>query len=697
MENEMTLKNAHGRTVIILVDCLKRGDTGVFGHGSEGWFLLRLGSLLAGGSGGRLLVCSVVVVPQGESVSSYSVAAQARRQDLEKQALAALSQLQPKAKRGGKSQPTTVAGDTNIAIDELRSLIAPVVRVAPESDIGREVRDLAENEPGALILLPMRRMGPAEYPWLRKALRKPLPCDIGWVRPDAGNRVSGIRKRRTDSRFPIPDSPRILVPARGGPQAELSLEIAQNLADALGSGAQVNVLHVVQNLPDDVRATEEAPFAEFSSAMASSPARIIPLHSVDVGRDAVETISNAADGYDLLVMGAGDRPATGVGRFTRQVARATKPALIAVKSRIPVGPAIRAARKRARPHVLDPETLSLIVDKWFAENTFHAEEFSDLSRLIDIKRKRGLTISVGLPALNEEQTIGEVIKTLKGSLMDDVPLLDEIVLIDSNSTDHTREIAAELGIPVYIHQEVLPEAGPPVDGKGEALWKSLHVLKGDLIAWVDTDVANMHPQFVYGLVGPLLREPRIGYVKGYYHRPIKTGDDLQHEGGGRVTELTVRPLFNLFYPLLSGLVQPLAGEYAGRREVLERLPFFSGYGVETGLLIDLLEQYGLSTIGQVNLEKRIHRNRSLADLSRTPFAIGPVILTRRQERPNGGPHGGAPGGAHARAPLLEEVNRSMKLIRFEKDHLSLMVRHVGDVERPPIATIPAYREAHPAK
>jgi glucosyl-3-phosphoglycerate synthase len=290
-----------------------------------------------------------------------------------------------------------------------------------------------------------------------------------------------------------------------------------------------------------------------------------------------------------------------------------------------------------------------------------------------------VTISVGLPALNEETTIGGVVSVLKKALMDDVPLVDEIVVIDSDSTDRTREIAAALGVPVYIHQQVLPEAGEPVPGKGEALWKSLHVLKGDIIAWVDTDVANMHPQFVYGLIGPLLREPRIGYVKGYYHRPISTSEGIQHEGGGRVTELTVRPLVNLFFPLLSGVLQPLAGEYAGRRELLEKLPFFSGYGVETGMLIDLLETYGLDAIGQVNLEKRIHRNRSLADLSLTAFAIIQVILSRLESR--------------ASITLLEEVNRSMKLIRFEDEHLSLEVRKVHDVERPPIITIPAYREA----
>ena len=476
----------------------------------------------------------------------------------------------------------------------------------------------------------------------------------------------------------------VLIPARGGPQATLALELSQDLMQALH--AEVTLLHVLQDMPERDRATEEAPFTELVSKMRrtrGATGAITPRRTVEMRRNPAEAIAAAAQKYDLLIMGAGGRAGTDLGRFTEQVARGTGAALIAIKTRVPVGPAIRAARKRARPHVLDPETLSLIVDKWFAENTFHADEFSDLSRLLEIKRRRGVTISLGLPALNEEETIGGVIEVLQQKLMKDVPLVDEIVVINSDSTDRTREIAEGMGVPVYIHQQILPEAGEPHAGKGEALWKSLHVLKGDIIAWVDTDVSNMDPAFVYGLIGPLLREPRIGYVKGYYHRPIRSGGELQHEGGGRVTELTVRPLINLFFPLLSGLVQPLAGEYAGRREVLEQLPFFTGYGVETGMLIDLLEHYGLSSIGQVNLERRVHRNRSLADLSLTAFAIVQVILTRLQER--------------ARIKLLEELNSSMKLIRFEEDHLSLMVRRIKDIERPPIATIPSYREAHPPK
>lgn len=657
-----------GRTMLVLIDCLKANQGKLFGPDSEGLFLLRLASLLASGSGGRVLLFSVVPVPQGESVSALSTHAQALRQKLEGEALMALS------------SPATTA---NTRLQEAlahdspsHSLIAPIVRVAAENNIAGEVRGFLENEPGALLLLPLRKMARGECPWLRKALQGSLPCDVAWARPPLPG------QQGKSSTAPFEPGMRVLVPARGGPQAELALNLSQDLMDVLR--AQVTVLHVLQSMPEKMRATEEAPFSELLSRMSmqrNGPG--VPRRAFAAGGDAAKSVSDTARDYNLIIMGAGGPGAEGVGRFTERVARNTQAAVIALKTRVPVGPAIRAARKLARPHALDPEALSLLVDKWFAENTFHANEFSDLSRLVNIKRQRGVTISVGLPALNEEETIGGVISTLKKALMEEVPLVDEIVVIDSDSTDRTREIATKMDVPVYIHQEILPEAGPSLTGKGEALWKSLYVLKGDIIAWVDTDVANMHPQFVYGLIGPLLREPRIGYVKGYYHRPLRSGNKLQSEGGGRVTELTVRPLLNLFFPLLSGLVQPLAGEYAGRREVLEQLPFFSGYGVETGMLIDLLERFGLYSIGQANLEKRVHRNRSLADLSLTAFAIVQVILTRLEER--------------ARIRLLEEVNSSMKLIHFEKNHLSLEVRRVSDAERPPIATLPEYRLAHPLK
>jgi glucosyl-3-phosphoglycerate synthase len=244
----------------------------------------------------------------------------------------------------------------------------------------------------------------------------------------------------------------------------------------------------------------------------------------------------------------------------------------------------------------------------------------DLERLVDLKRRQGVTISVGLPALNEEETIGDVVYTMRTRLMGRYPLVDEIVVIDSGSEDRTREIAAGEGVPVYVHQKIASELGA-YSGKGEALWKSLFVLRGDIVCWVDTDIRNIHPKFVYGIVGPLLAHPRLQYVKAFYQRPLNVGETLQATGGGRVTELTARPILNLFFPELSGMIQPLSGEYGARRTLLEQLPFFTGYGVEVGLLIDLLEHAGRTSLAQVDLTERVHRNQELVSLSKMAFAI----------------------------------------------------------------------------
>jgi glucosyl-3-phosphoglycerate synthase len=231
-------------------------------------------------------------------------------------------------------------------------------------------------------------------------------------------------------------------------------------------------------------------------------------------------------------------------------------------------------------------------------------------------------------------------------------------------------------VPVIVHSDILPSQGS-FTGKGEALWKSLHRLDGDLIVWCDTDISNIHPQFVYGVLGPLLTDPRIGYVKGFYRRPLKFGGELETAGGGRVTELTARPVLNLYYPELSGLLQPLSGEYAGRRELLEKIPFFTGYGVEIGHLIDILEGFGLNRIAQVDLGVRIHRNQDLLDLSKMAFAILHVAMKRLGDR--------------HRIQLLEEANRSMKLIHYENDRFFLEVKETANDERPPIALLTEYR------
>lgn len=320
-----------------------------------------------------------------------------------------------------------------------------------------------------------------------------------------------------------------------------------------------------------------------------------------------------------------------------------------------------------------------IVNRWFAENTYCSRDFSDLDRLLAWKREQGVTISLGLPALNEEKTVGKVIRTVKTALMDDVPLLDEMILIDSGSVDYTREVAEELGIPVFIHQNVLTAHGS-FDGKGEGLWKSLYVLKGDIIVWIDTDITNIHPRFVYGVLGPLLVDPNIQYVKGFYRRPLKDEDRLLAGGGGRVTELAARPLINLFYPELSGLVQPLSGEYAGRRDALERLPFFTGYAVETGLLIDLLETRGLFSIAQADLQERIHHNQPLPSLSKMSFAIMQAVFRRLHKS--------------GKIQLLEEFNRMMNMIRYDVGHFYLDGVEVHERERPPMIELTEYRRRH---
>jgi glucosyl-3-phosphoglycerate synthase len=261
------------------------------------------------------------------------------------------------------------------------------------------------------------------------------------------------------------------------------------------------------------------------------------------------------------------------------------------------------------------------------KNTFHHGEFNDKKKLVSLKEKRGVTISLGFPTLNEEQTIGKEILILKTELMDRYPLIDEIAVIDSGSTDRTCSVAAQYGAKVFASKDILKKYGSFM-GKGENLWKSLFVLKGDIIVWIDADISNIAPKFLYGLVGPLLVREDLSYIKAFYERPLKSMSELSPSGGGRVTEILVRPLFSLFYPELAYLVQPLSGEYAGRRALLETLPFSVGYGVEVGHLVDILHVHGVGCIGQVDLDRRVHRNQPVQALSKMAFGIMTTFFNR---------------------------------------------------------------------
>lgn len=453
---------------------------------------------------------------------------------------------------------------------------------------------------------------------------------------------------------------RTLVAVRGGPFAEMAFQIGMSL-----NSRQLDVLHISLT-----GAESDAPFKGMKHILSHIPEA--NLRSI-ITDDAVSAILEESRQYDTVVLGTTAAKTAGgamLGPVAEKLLNESSANLILVKTRRPMPESMLDESVGAK-------AISILVDKWFAENTFHAEEFSNLKDLLALKEKQGSTISLALPALNEEETVGKVIRTIQKELMEKYPLLDEIVLIDSNSTDRTRQIAKGLGVPVYIHQHLLPEMGSR-PGKGEALWKSLLVTKGDIIAWIDTDIVNIHPRFVYGIIGPLLLNRNIQFVKGFYRRPLKVGDKVQAGGGGRVTELTARPLLNLFYPELSGVVQPLSGEYAGRREALEKVPFASGYGVETGLLIDIFEQFGLRAIAQVDLQERIHHNQELEALGKMSFAIIQTVLRKLEPR-------------YERS-IIEEVNKTMKLIRYAKGGYFLDVEEVAERERPPMITVPAYQE-----
>lgn len=260
---------------------------------------------------------------------------------------------------------------------------------------------------------------------------------------------------------------------------------------------------------------------------------------------------------------------------------------------------------------------------WFERRTYHGRHYTPSHVAA---AKRGRTVSVVLPARNEEETVGPIVRAIRERLVEDVRLVDEILVIDSHSTDRTAARARAAGARVERQGEILPELGD-VPGKGEALWKSLAVTRGDVVAFCDADLRDFDPQFVVGLLAPVLCEG-VDFVKGCYDRPLASGETVLPAGGGRVTELVARPLLNLYWPELAGFVQPLAGEYAGTRACLESVPFVSGYGVEIGLMIDLVEKYGLDRMAQVDLGVRRHRNSSDDQLSRMAAQIQLTVHSR---------------------------------------------------------------------
>jgi len=317
-------------------------------------------------------------------------------------------------------------------------------------------------------------------------------------------------------------------------------------------------------------------------------------------------------------------------------------------------------------------------NNWLEHNTFHFSDFKDLNNLVREKKRKNLRISLCLPTLNEEKTIAKEIIIMKSELMMRYPVLDEIVIIDSGSTDDTREIARSYGADVYEASNILPEL-EQFRGKGENLWKGLYVTKGDIIIYIDADIKNIHHRFVYALLGPLLLYDNIKYTKAFYDRPIAIGKNKRRPtGGGRVTELVIRPLFSLFFPELTQIIQPLSGEYAGYRELFEKIPFPIGYGVETSMILDIYEKWGLDVIAQVDLEKRVHRNQDTKALGRMSFVILETFLRRIEKI----------GIINLNKSLFDEmIQYDLVKNKYHPD----IFKNKG-VERPPIIEIEKYRE-----
>ena len=610
--------------------------------------LIRLGAAMLDPRAGELSALGIVEVPEGMPLSEGATRARHARRLLQK-----VLDYAP-------------AGTT----------IQPIVRIGRHAAEG--ITEAAAEQESDLIIFGWGGKAPANHdgrnggptvfsPTIDEVVRE-SPCDIAVVK-QRGSR----------------DITRVLVPVRGGPHAELAIRFADAIATY--HGATVVVLHLVPaGITMAVRAQAERALTTFIKQHLKGKGEAVLREAPNV-RNA---ILREAEKADLVVMGASAVPGGDAadsylfGALPEAIAARAKPTVVVVKTRESIGrttfdalaskaESLAAADRAAE----EARAVPARVERWFGESNFHHAEFGDLRRLVQLKEKQGVTVSLVLPTLDEEETIGPIVRRAMREMVGRLPLLDEVLVIDSASADRTREIAEAEGARVVQHPDVLARYGS-FRGKGEALWKSLFETTGDIVVWADTDVKNWHHRMVYGTLGPLLHEPRLQYVKGYYQRPIVQEGMLKEGGGGRVTELVARPLINLFYPELSGLIQPLAGEYAGRRSLLEAIPFFTGYAVEIGHLIDAAERVGIEGLGQVDLERRIHRNQELEGLSRMSFVILQAVIKRLEER--------------RKVRLFAEMGSTMKLPRSGKGRLSLEVIELADQERPPMIRIPEYLE-----
>jgi len=550
-----------------------------------------------------------------------------------------------------------------LAARELRSKLqrvnlshgSPVrVKVRVTHDLWTDVTQLVQQDGFDLMVVGYPAGPEAHAAEVLEGLARP-PCDLALVHG-----------------APLPGKVHnVVVPVRGGPYAEVAIRLALTIGKA--HGASVKVLHVRPAARNQGAGEEgEAAYEGLSGVLSRLPG---------VARQEIETddplgaILEAAQEASLLVMGSAARlRGSSLGPIADRVMRESPAPVMLVRSQRPVP-------VEASGPTMAEGAIALLVDKWLAENTYYADEFGDADELLASKSACGMSISLVLPACNNEATIGKVIRALKPALYDKTPLLDEIVVVDEGSVDRTCEIAANLGVPVYSQREILSQYGE-LAGKGEAFWKSLFLTRGDLIVWLDPEIANSGPQFVRALLGPLLRDGRYQYVGGY-GRWKSDSDERAHSA---VSELVVRPLVNLLYPQLAGVLQPFSGACAARREAVESLPFHAGRGVQPGLLIAMYQRYGLPSIAQVDLQEPLNHagdSPSMETLAESAHATLQVFIGDLERR-----HG---------LVLVNDIDRTMKIVRryfvpdsADAERLHLEVREVREHVRPPMIEIPEY-------
>ncbi len=515
------------------------------------------------GPAGRVVLLAVVPVLHGEDLPAATVAARAARRQLR-----ALARLVPE--------------DT---------LHEETIRAAESLTRGIQLAAGEETEHCVLIVpLPAGAMADLLTRAPYAELLSTPPCDTVFSRPGSGQALRSV-----------------LVSARGGPHAELALDVAQRLGRA--RGASVTVMHVdVPFASAAERQQEQRLFQSLVARSADNPR----LRTSSVPADsASEAVQEESLRHDLVVLGArvsGGKTA-GLGDVPRAVLEHSTAAVLIVKPRTPVNPVIFKPR---------PLPVDKIVNDWFIEHTTHCRDYSNLAELIAEKQRRHLTVGVALIAGPEHDALPAHARVLVEELGGEPPLVDDVVVMSGPDAGLIATTAA-LGLRTCVID------GADADSAGRLMRASLRALQTDIVLWISADIRNVHAKLIYGLAGPLIMNGDVHYVQGFYGLPADAPDaDLQNVVG----EFTARPLLNLFFAELSGLIDPLTTEHAILRSTGLNLPLFSGSAAQIGLLIDVYERLGSGAISQVALEERIARPLAMLEATRRAFSATQIVAHR---------------------------------------------------------------------